>query len=207
MQMQERVQRAISRATGWRRTRPRSEILVFFLLLLACFFARFAHAEPELKPTQYEVEAAYLFNFGKFVVWPGTTHTSQAPFLICVLGDDPFGPVLDRTIAGETVGGRPVRDKRIARPQDATGCSILYISSSESARLSNILPAIHEASVLTVSDIPDFVQRGGMIQFVLRDGRVRFEVNLSSTQSNGLSMSSELLKVAVEVVRGGGGSH
>ncbi len=207
MQMQERVQRAISRATRWRRTRLCREIRVSFLLLLTCIFAHFAYAGPETKPTQYEVEAAYLFNFGKFVVWPGTSHAAHAPFLICVLGDDPFGPVLDRTIAGETVGGRPVQDKRIARPQDATGCSILYISSSESGRLSNILPAIHEAPVLTVSDIPDFVQQGGMIQFVLRDGRVRFEVNLSTTQRNGLAMSSELLKVAVHVVRDGEGSQ
>ena len=175
------------------------------LLLLPWLLPTSVLAGPENKPTQYEVEAAYLFNFGKFVVWPAGAQ-SNSPFLICVLGDDPFGPVLDRTIASETLAGRAVQDKRITRPQDAIGCSILYISSSESGRLSKILSTIQEAPVLTVSDIPDFVQQGGMIQFVLRDGRVRFEVNLAPTQGKGLSMSSELLKVAVEVVRAGG-SH
>jgi len=160
-------------------------------------------AGPENKPTQYEVEAAYLFNFGKFVAWPPGAQ-ADSPFLICVLGDDPFGPILDRTVTGETVKDRPVHGKRISRPQDATACSILYISSSESARLSRILPVIQEAPVLTVSDIPGFAQQGGMIQFVLRDGRVRFEVNLAPTRRNGLTLSSELLKVAVEVFRGGG---
>lgn len=160
-------------------------------------------ATPENQPTQFEVEAAYLFDFGKFVSWPAV-EPANSPFLICILGQDPFGPVLDRTIAGETLGRRPVQDKRIARLQDASGCSILYISSSESPRLSKILPAVQEAPVLTVSDIPDFVQQGGMIQFVLHDGRVRFDVNLAPTQKNGLAMSSELLKVAAHVVRGGG---
>lgn len=174
------------------------------VLLFASLLNARGPAAPENKPTQYEVEAAYLFDFGKFVAWPAAAQSSAAPFVICVLGDDPFGPILDRTVAGETLRGRPVQDKRITRAQDATGCSILYISSSESGRLSKILPAIQEAPVLTVSDIPDFVQQGGMIQFVLREGRVRFEVNLAPSQKNGLALSSELLKVAVQVIRGVG---
>jgi hypothetical protein len=200
--MQQRINHAICRAP-WRRMTLRLGTWLMCLLLPSVLVAP-AQAEPETKPTQYEVEAAYLFDFGKFIGWPPGAQ-SDSPFLICVLGQDPFGPVLDHTISGETLRGRPVQDKRIARPQDATGCSILYISSSESGRLSKILPAIQGAPVLTVSDIPDFVQQGGMIQFVLRDGRVRFEVNLAPSQSNGLSMSSELLKVAVQVVRGGDG--
>jgi hypothetical protein len=201
--MQQRINHAICRAPQ-RRTALRLGTWLTCLLLLHSLLASPAQAEPETKPTQYEVEAAYLFNFGKFVAWPPVA-PADSPFLICILGQDPFGPVLDHTIAGETVKGKPVQDKRIARPQDATGCSILYISSSESGRLSKILSVIQGAPVLTVSDIPDFVQQGGMIQFVLRDGRVRFEVNLAPAQSNGFSMSSELLKVAVHVVRGGGG--
>jgi len=179
--------------------------LTCLLLLPCCLYARGA-AGPEAKPTEYEVEAAYLFNFGKFVAWPAAAQPADSRFLICVLGTDPFGPVLDRTISGETVRGRPVQTMRITRPQDAAGCSILYISGSESGRLSKILSVIQGAPVLTVSDLPDFVEQGGMIQFVLHDGRVRFEVNLAPAQRNGLAMSSELLKVAVQVVRGGG-SH
>jgi hypothetical protein len=202
--MQQRVHHVICHPPRRRRNALRSATWLTCVLLLSFLVNARAPANPENKPTQYEVEAAYLFNFGKFVGWP-STHAS-APFVICVLGDDPFGPILDRTIAGETFDGRSVQDKRIAHPQDATACSILYISSSESARLTKILSAIQEAPVLTVSDIPDFVQQGGMIQFVLRDGSVRFAVNLAPTQRNGLMMSSELLKVAVQVVRVGG-SH
>jgi len=206
MRMQGRFQRAIFRFSGGRRATPRIAIWAVLALLFSCFCARLVQAGPEIKPTQYEVEAAYLYNFGKFVVWPGAAHTSN-PFLICILGDDPFGLVLDHAIADETLRGRPVQGKRIAHAQDAIGCSILYISSSESGRLSKILPVIHEAPVLTVSDIPDFVQQGGMIQFVLRDGRVRFAVNLAPVKSSGLALSSELLKVSVQVVGAAGGSH
>jgi hypothetical protein len=205
IEMQQQVQHAIRRPPQRRMTALRLAAWLACVLLLPGLFPPSAQAGPENKPTQYEVQAAYLFNFGRFVAWPAGAQPN-APFLICILGQDPFGPVLDRTIAGENLRGRPVQDKRITQPQDATGCSILYISSSESGRLSKILPAIHEAPVLTVSDIPDFVQQGGMIQFVLREGRVRFEVNLAPAQGNGLSMSSELLKVAVQVVRPGG-SH
>lgn len=152
------------------------------------------------QPTQFEVEAAYLFNFGKFVTWPPAS--ADTSFLICVLGQDPFGPILDKTVAGETLQGRKVETRRLARPQDAPSCSILYISASEAGRLNKILPVVDETPVLTVSDMPEFAAHGGIIQFVIRDGRVRFQVNLAPTQRDGLTMSSDLLKVAVGVSRG-----
>jgi YfiR/HmsC-like len=204
IEMQRQVHHAIFRAGRWRRTPSRLRQWIACVLLLPCWLNASAPAAPENgKPTQYEVEAAYLFDFGKFIAWP-QGQAADAPFLICILGDDPFGPVLDRTVAGESLRGRQVQDKRVSRPQDAIGCSILYISGSESSRLSKILSAIQGAPVLTVSDIPEFVQQGGMIQFVVREGRVRFAVNLAPAQRNGLAMSSELLKVAVDVLRAGG---
>lgn len=160
-----------------------------------------AHAGPNDKPSEYDVEAAYLFNFSKFITWPAKSRGQSNPFVICILGDDPFGPVLDKTVSGEKVDGKSVIDKRIARAEEATGCSILYIGTSEASRLSKILLAVKDAPMLTVSDIPDFMDRGGMIQFVLRDRRVRFAVNLGPTQQDGLTLSSELLKVAVTVRR------
>ncbi len=203
--MRQQVHHANSGAGRSTRVASRPSQWLACVLLLSSLVNARGEAAPENKPTQYEVEAAYLFDFGKFVAWPSAGEPAGSPFLICVLGEDPFGAVLDRTVAGETLNGRAVQDKRITRPQEAAGCSILYISSSESGRLSKILPAIQEAPVLTVSDIPDFVQQGGMIQFVLHEGRVRFEVNLAPTRKNGLVLSSELLKVAVQVIRGGGG--
>jgi hypothetical protein len=170
--------------------------------LLVNLFLSSQMAAQNAKPTQYEVEAAYLFNFGKFVTWPEKNYPPDS-FVICVLGEDPFGPILDKTTAGETVNGRKTIDKRLSRPQDARGCSILFISSSEEQRVNKILAAVEDAPMLTVSDMPGFVEHGGMIQFVVDNGRVRFKVNLAPTDQHGLALSSELLKVAVKVTRVG----
>ncbi len=152
------------------------------------------------KPSEYQVKAAYIYNFGKFVKWPANAAASQdSSFAICVLGDDPFGSVLQSTLAGQSIGGRPVAVRRIPKPQDAIGCSILSIKAGEESHLKGILAALGEASVLTVSDISDFSNRGGMIQFVLEGDRVRFEINRASAEGAGLSLTSDLLKVAVAV--------
>lgn len=152
-------------------------------------------------PTEYEVKAAYLFNFGRFVEWPARVTTAGEVFSICVLGEDPFGASFDATIAGESINGKRVVIKRITKPQDATDCRILFISSSEESRLKEILAMLDKASVLTVSDISQFTRRGGMIRFVTEANRVRFEVNLTNAEHAALTLSSQLLKVAVSVRR------
>jgi hypothetical protein len=152
------------------------------------------------KPNEYQVKAAYLYNFGRFVQWPTKSAVSDdRPFTICVLGQDPFGPVLDSTLAGESLGGKPVMTRRIAKPQEASDCRILFINSKEESRLQEILAELDGAAVLTVSDMPAFSRRGGMIQFVLDGDKVRFEINLTSAEAAKLVLSSELLKVATSV--------
>ncbi len=154
------------------------------------------------KPTEYQVKAAYLFNFGRFVEWPAKITAAKVnSFAICVLGRDPFGPILDATIAGETIDGKNVVARRISRPQDAVNCRILFISSSEERQLKEIVAALDTASVLTVSDMPEFARRGGMVQFILEANRVRFEVNLAPAERTGLTLSSQLLKLAIRVRR------
>jgi hypothetical protein len=154
------------------------------------------------KPTAYAVKAAYLYNFGKFVEWPAkVTADNNEAFTICVLGKDPFGASLDSTIAGEAIDGRSVLAKRIAKPQEALNCRVLFISSSEDAQLKEIFATLDKTSVLTVSDMSQFTRRGGMIQFVEDANKVRFEVNLTVAERAGLTLSSELLKVAVIVRR------
>jgi hypothetical protein len=156
----------------------------------------------DAKPTEYQVKAAYLFNFARFVTWPVSATAGRPRFNICVLGRDPFGSVLDTAVEGEKIGGVPVGAKRVFRPDEAaTACDVLYISSSEDDQLTGILAGMDKSSVLTVSDMPQFVKRGGMMQFVLEGNRVRFEVNLAAAQHAGLSLSSELLKLAVAVRR------
>jgi hypothetical protein len=152
------------------------------------------------KPTEYEVKATYLYNFSRFIEWPPKITQAQSDsFSICVLGEDPFGPALTALLADETIAGKSVVAKRILSAQAAADCRVLFISSSENARLKQILIALGDASVLTVSDLPQFTQRGGMVQFILDGNRVRFEVNLAITKHAGLTLSSELLKVAVNV--------
>jgi hypothetical protein len=146
------------------------------------------------------VESAFLYNFGKFVKWPGTA--GGPSFTICVLGRDQLGPQLDSIVAGESVDGKPIAVRRIANTQEAATCQILFISRAEQSRVNAILSSVEKMPVLTVSDMPQFIDRGGMIQFVLDQGRVRFAVNLGSAENSGLSMSSELLKVASQVKRG-----
>jgi len=153
-------------------------------------------------PTEYEVKAAYLYNFGRFVQWPNkATAHGGSPFTVCVLGQDPFGQALDAILAGESIDGANAAAARITKPQEAVNCRILFISSSEDSQLKQILVALEGRSVLTVSDLPLFSQRGGMVQFVLDGKRVRFEVNLTPVEHAHLALSSQLLKVAVNLRR------
>jgi hypothetical protein len=153
------------------------------------------------KPSEYQVEAVYLLNFAKFVEWPAAAVPPGEPFSICVLGQYPFGAALDRTIAGESIDGRKVVVRRFSKAQEAMSCHVLFISLSEEHRLAEILKTLEKTTILTVSNLPNFSQQGGMIQFVVEANKVRFEVNLTSAERAGLTLSSELLKVATTVTR------
>jgi hypothetical protein len=156
------------------------------------------HAQPQ-RPSEYEVKAPYLLNFLKFVQWPASSTGAENVISICVLGRDPFGDILDRIVSGQQIAGKNVVVRRLTRPADADGCRILFIDSSQNKQLAGTLATLDNTPVLTVSEIPDFVSRGGIIQFVLKEGRVRFEVNLIKAQRNGLLLSSQLLNVASAV--------
>jgi len=150
---------------------------------------------------EYQIKATYLYDFSRFVEWPAQPATGNQPFGICVLGTDPFGQALDAVLSGERVGARDLVARRISNPQEAGGCQILFVSASEQKRLKDILTALNNSSVLTVSDIPAFSEHGGMIGFVVDSGKVRFEVNLKRASDAGLTLSADLLKVAVSVRR------
>ena len=169
--------------------------IALVLLSPACLPAQ------QSNPSEYEVKAAYVYDFGKFVTWP-PNFTAAGEFTICVLGVDPFGTTLDAITAGERINGKKIAINLIAKPQEAVSCHILFISSSEEGQLKEILAALDKTSVLTVSDISQFTRRGGMIQFVVEANKVRFEVNVTSAEHAGLVLSSQLLKVAINVRRG-----
>ena len=155
------------------------------------------------RPEEDQVKAAYLYNFTRFVEWPAEAAPMQdARFAICILGPDPFGAYLDTLLKDATVAGKPAVARRLTKPEDAATCPVLFISASEVDRLDPILARLNRG-VLTVSDIPAFVRRGGMIQFISAGNRIRFEVNQGVSERAGLTLSSELLKVAVAVRRTG----
>jgi hypothetical protein len=179
----------------------RSWVRLAALLTSTFFIIQISQAQ-QPRPTEYQLKGAYLYNFGKFVDWPATgAAVKENSFAICVFGQDPFGPALDAALANQSIAGKSVVARRITKPQEALGCRILFISSSEDRQLKSILASLDGAAVLTVSDIPQFSQRGGMIEFTLMGNNVRFEVNLKAAEDAGLTLSSELLKVAVLVKR------
>jgi len=175
------------------------------MALFVGFFLLYMAGSPAVaengKPTEFQVKAAYLYNFGKFVTWPPEFTEQQPSFNICVLGADPFGASLDQIVKGERLGGKPATVRRISSPVEADNCAIVFIAGSEERKLADVLPALARHHVLTVSDIPSFTDRGGIIGFVMEGDRVRFAVNQTAAQDAGLDLSSELLKVAVSVKR------
>jgi hypothetical protein len=171
------------------------------IVMLALLYIPVLQAQ-QPKVSEYQVKATYLYNFGRFVQWPPNATVAKVDsFSICVLGQDPFGATLDSTVAGETLEGKPLSVKRISTARNAGECRILFISSTEENHLKEILVALDESGILTVSDMPGFSRRGGMIQFVLEGDRVRFEINLTKVETAKLTLSSELLKVATTVRR------
>ncbi|HVV47155.1 MAG TPA: YfiR family protein [Bryobacteraceae bacterium] len=176
---------------------------IFAVLLAICLHGvPRASAQDRPHPTEYQLKAQYLTDFGRFVKKWGSRPMPgpDESFDICVLGQDPFGQSLDTAVRGENIGGAPLVARRIGQPLDATGCRILFVGNSESGQLPAVVNAIGAAPVLTVSDLPDFVRQGGIIEFVRDGNRVKFEINLAVAQRVGLSLSSDLLKVA-RVVR------
>lgn len=161
------------------------------------------------KPTQYDVEAAYLVQFPKFVQWPPFIQTLGGPksFDICVLGSDPYGRILQEDVAGEKIEGLPLVARQVRSASSVAGCRVLFLSSSESAQIAEDLDQIKGISVLTVSELPDFTLRGGMIEFVLMGHRVRFRINMTNMEQAGLVASSQLLKVAAAVDRNPGNTR
>jgi hypothetical protein len=166
-------------------------------LLLLRLATPAALAQPP-KPSEFDVKAAYLLNFGKFIR-SSKTSPPRSSFDICTLGHDPMGSSLDALAANSTIGNLPVH---INHPPDITSaksCAIVFISSSEGDRLREDLAIVGAADILTVSDAPDFLQHGGMIQFVLVSNHVRFAVNLDAVNRAHIVLSSELLRVASSV--------
>lgn len=155
-------------------------------------------------PSEHQVKAAFLFNFARFVDWPANAFADPgAPYQLCVLGQDPFGPDLEATIGKKTVNGRGFRIVRATDVRDLAGpCHIVFVAESEADRPKETLKRLSAEGVLTVSEIEGFAELGGVINFIVVDDKVRLEINLDAAERARLQVSSQLLKLA-RVVHGG----
>lgn len=174
---------------GWR---VKSVVLPVFCIALAFGVAARVNAESP----EYNVKAAFIYNFTKFVEWPEDLSAADRPFVIGILGEDPFGNVLDETVSNKTVRDKRIVVRRFSRSEDTKDCKILFISGSGKEDIAQVVKRLGHAPVLTVSDAGQFADQGGMIQLVKDQNRVRFAINVAATEQAGLKPSSQLLKLA-----------
>jgi YfiR/HmsC-like len=154
-------------------------------------------ARTEDSSVEYKIKAAYLLNFAKFIEWPSNRFPQPTtPIIFGVLGQDPFGGNLEKTIGNKSVDRRPLRIQHLQETDDLTQCHILFISPTEKRRLPRILESLRGTSVLTVSEMDQFTQFGGMINFFKQENTVRFEINVEASRTAKLKISSKLLQVA-----------
>jgi hypothetical protein len=175
------------------RTLPRIVCHLLTMLLLSAPGP--ATADEQAIP-EYQVKTAYLYNFARFVTWPETALQEHPGFTFCVTGADPFGMHLDR-LGGKTVHHKTLEVWHLSSLAMVDNCQLVFIGEGDN--LPEILSLLREQPVLTVSDADDFIEQGGIIQFLLVQNRVRFRINLTAASTAGLGISSKLLSLAVSV--------
>jgi len=177
---------------GWLRNKLRMR------LGLICLIAAGAVGQIADQTVEYQVKAAFLLNFAKFVEWPPNVFAAaDSPVAICVLGKDPFGQALDEVVHGETVGSRRLVVQRISKVPAPRMCQVVFAGSGEKD-LPEVLSSLGRG-VLAVGEGDKFLRDGGMIAMVVENRRVRFDVNQTATANAGLNLSSRLLTVARSV--------
>jgi hypothetical protein len=170
----------------------------FLLFLYTIFFVSIStlSAQHSALP-EYQIKAVFLYNFAQFVEWPSEAYeNARSPFIIGVLGDDPFGSYLDETVSGEKVNNHPMMVKRFKNIEDVKDCHILFISYPNKENFKEIFPALKNKNVLTVSDSHGFIKEGGMIKFLNENSKIKIGINLEAAKAANLVISSKLLRLA-----------
>jgi hypothetical protein len=160
----------------------------------------------EVRVLEYAVKANFLYKFADYVSWPAQAlGADNAPVNLCVAGDDPFGRVLDDAVAGERLGTHPLAVRRMDEVTPDAPCHILFTRGSARQDIADALKAVEGRPVLTITEASNHGPGGGVITFVLKDNRVRFEIDQQAAAANGLEVSSKLLELAITVRPRSGG--
>ena len=179
------------------RARSRAAIALAGSILLSCLAGASFAANAPTVAQEYDLKAAFLFNFARYVEWPAEAFaTSATPITIGILGEDPFGPSLDEIVANEDVRSRKLIVRRFATIDQVESCHILFVSASQAGHMDQIAAKLGNRSVLTVGDVSGFTSRFGMIGFEMARNRVRLRINLAAARAAKLTISSMLLRQA-----------
>jgi len=171
--------------------------------LFCIFLLAIVSANTRAQTKEYQIKAAFLYNFVQFIEWPASVFaTTNAPFRIGVLGDNPFKGALEATVQGETVNDHKMVVETAQQVGELKDCQVIFISRSEKDHINEILSQLDSSAVLTVSEVDGFAQRGGIINFYLEGTKVRFEINPAAAQRDGLKIGSQLLSLGKIVETG-----
>jgi hypothetical protein len=152
------------------------------------------------EPSEYQIKAAFLVNFIRFVEWPAEAFkTATAPLVVGIVGQDPFDGALDQAVSKKTVNGRAVVIRHFSDAESARSCHVVFLAASEARRLSDVTSTVTSRGLLIVGESDGFAERGGIINFIVLDNHVRFQVNPSAATRAGLTISSKLLQLAIVV--------
>ena len=177
--------------------RPNLQLLRLMSVIIANVIISPMNADNLDTDLEYRVKAGFLGNFAKFVRWPTAfLPKADSPYVIGILGEDPFGSVIDQAIDGFTIGGKNVVIKRFNDVASLEFCHILFISRSQKVHLDHIFTSLQRVPTLTVGEMSNFCQKGGMINFIFIENNIRFEVNSNAAQKAQLKLSSNLLSLA-----------
>jgi len=172
--------------------------ILFFGLNLGLLLAAASSRAQAPHPSEYQLKAAFIYNFAKFIDWPPAAFADQkSPFIIGVLGDNHFGSGFEQMIAGKKINDRPISIQTFRTAAEATNCQILFVSLSEKRHFPEIVQSLHAVPVLTVSETDGFIEAGGMVNFVDEAGKIRFQINDDAAKAARLKISSKLLSLAV----------
>jgi hypothetical protein len=173
---------------------------LLFLTVAACVFAASPSAPAADRSLEYAVKATFLYKFAPFVDWPSYAFgDAEAPFVVCIVGTDPFGEATERTLEGQRIGTHPLVLRRLAAAEARSGCHVMFVVGSPAQAVAQALDAVRGTPTLTVTDAPG---APGIIRFVMIEGRVNFDIDASAAAANHLTISSKLLALA-HTVSGG----